>query len=136
MRTALNEEAADRDGHRSLVVAFAGFSFAGILGLVALPGDLSDRALPIWYMLISFIAYLGALNLQDYKSYRWHDHVGDALIETATLGLLLSIMSFILNSGLSLTFKIGSSILTFLVWLIDFCIRIRFNYRYLSNIRR
>jgi hypothetical protein len=135
MGKALGEGAADREGHRSLVVALAGFSFTGLLGLVALPGALTERALPIWYVLISFVAYLGALNLQDYKSHRWHDQIGDALTEIATLGLILSVVSFVLNSDLDIAFRVAATGLAVSVWLMDFVIRIVFNYQYLSACR-
>jgi hypothetical protein len=131
MSELLPDAAIDREGHRTLIVAMAGFSFAGLLALVALPGALTERQLPIWYVLISFLSYLGALNLQGYKAFRWHDHVGDALSEVASLGLIASVMAFILNSELSLAFRIVAVSMAIVAWLLDFGIRLRFLVSYL-----
>lgn len=131
MRDALSEEANDRSNHRTLIVALAGFSFTGLLGLVALPGALSERALPIWYILVSFLSYFSALNLQGYKAYRWHDQIGDALYDMASLCLIASVITYILKSELPLAFRIIATALAVIVWVIDFSIRIRSNVSYL-----
>jgi hypothetical protein len=131
MRNHLDEPANDRANHRSLIVALAGFSFAGLLALVALPGSLSERALPIWFVLISFLSYLATLNLQGYKAYRWHDQIGDALYEMAALGLIASVITFVLKSELPLAFRTIATTLAASVWLIDFIIRIRFTVEHL-----
>jgi len=127
MSEFLSEEASDRETHRSLLGTLCGFSFTGLLALVALPGDLKNRALPIWYILVSFVSYLGALNLQGYKSHRWHDQIGDALTETASLGLIASVIGFIVSSDLALGFRIFASVLSGAVWLFDFSIRFRYS---------
>jgi len=127
----LDEAAIDRTNHRSLIVALAGFSFAGLLALVALPGHLSERALPIWYVLVSFLSYLATLNLQGYKASRWHDQIGDALYEMAALGLIASVITFVLKSELPLAFRTIATVLAASVWMFDFIIRIRFTIEYL-----
>ena len=60
MGQAIPEAALDRADHRTIVFALAGFSFAGLLGLVALPGSLNERSLAIWYVLLSFLACLAS----------------------------------------------------------------------------
>jgi hypothetical protein len=133
----LSEPAIDRDNHRALIVALAGFSFAGLLGLVALPGALTEREqLPIWYVLISFLSYLGALNLQGYKARRWHDHVGDALAEIASLGLIASVMTFILKSEMASSFRCAATIIAAAAWISDFIFRLYFTVNYLITKER
>ena len=123
MGQAIPEAALDRADHRTIVFALAGFSFAGLLGLVALPGSLNERSLAIWYVLLSFLALLAVLNVQAYKSKRWHDMLGDALLECATLCLIASVVGFIAKSDLSLQFSVISVVLGAIVWLTDFIIR-------------
>lgn len=123
MSEAIPDAALDRTDHRTIVFALAGFSFAGLLGLVALPGSLSERSLAIWYVLLSFLALLAVLNLQAYKSKRWHDMLGDALLECATLCLIASVVGFIARSDLSSSFRITCVCLGAMVWLTDFIIR-------------
>ncbi len=130
MRETLDEKTIDRANHRSLIIALAGFSFAGLLGLVALPGSLLDRALPIWYILLSFLSYLAALNLQGYKAFCWHDQIGDALFEMAAIGLIASVITFVLKSELPLAFRTLATALGVIVWALDFIIRIRFTVQY------
>ena len=131
MRDVLGGPAIDRANHRTLLAALAGFSFAGLLALVALPGMLTERQLPIWYMLVSFLAYLAVLNLQGYKAVRWHDHIGDALYEIASLGLVAAILAFILKSHLALPFRIAATSIAAIVWTVDFVLRLSFTVSYL-----
>jgi hypothetical protein len=131
MGDSLPEQVTARDSHRTLLAALAGFSFAGLLGLVALPGELSTRPLPVWFMLVSFIGLLGALNLQGYKAFRWHDEIGDALMETGTLGMILSVISFIAASDLSFGLKLSSALVAATMWTADALIRVRAELSYL-----
>lgn len=133
MGDPLSELAIDRNNHRALIVALAGFSFTGLLGLVALPGSLTERALPIWYMLISFLSYLEALNLQAYKVFRWHDHVGNSFFDIASLGLITSVMAFIMKSELAFSFRLAATIIATAAWLIDFIFRLYLDFNYLRK---
>jgi len=127
------EKALDREQHRTLINALASISFAGLLGLVALPGDLEQRQLSIWFVLVSFLALLATLNVQGYKSRRWHDLTGDGLFESATLSLLASVIAFILDSGLTLSFQMACLFLAALVWASDFIFRIHFTIDFLDG---
>jgi hypothetical protein len=115
-----------------LLVALSGFSFAGLIGLVALPGDLLGRQLSIWYVLLSFLSYLAALNLQGYKALRWHDHAGDALSDIASLGLIASVLAFVLKSDFALPFRIAATSIAAVAWGLDFVLRLRFTATYLN----
>lgn len=78
------------------------------------------------------LALLAVLNLQAYKSKRWHDMLGDALLECATLCLIASVVGFIAKSDLSSPFRIASVGLGALVWLTDFVIRFKCSLEFLQ----
>jgi cell division protein FtsW (lipid II flippase) len=126
MQDWLPEESMDRESHRTLLSALAAISFGGLLGVVALPGDMRERALPIWYMLCSFLALLVALNVQGYKAKRWQEWLGDAFLESATLSLLAAVAAYILLSPLGWPFRFACVTLASLVWGVDFLVRVRF----------
>jgi hypothetical protein len=131
MRVLLPEEALQRMDHRTVFAALASISFAGLLALVVLPG-LPGRQLSIWFMLVSFLCLLAALNLQGYKVRRWHDWAGDALFEGAVLALLGAIATFVVKSDLSVVFRAAVVVFAATVWLADFCLRIYFE---IDNLR-
>ena len=131
MGEQLSDEALDRADHRTIVGALGGFSFAGLFALVALPG-MEERRLAIWFVLVSSLCLLATLNLQSYKALRWHDMVGDALLDTANLSLVAAVAVFIARSELSLAFKVASATLAFAVWISDFVIRVRLTAQFLE----
>ena len=133
MGTVLPEAALDRLDHRTVYSAFASISLAALLALVALPGDLKARQLPVWFMLVSFLLFLGALNLQTYKAKRWQDFVGDAMFEGATLALISAVIAFILVSEFPFEYKIAALTIATVVWLIDFSLRVFFAVSYLRS---
>lgn len=97
MPLLLDEKEKDREGNRSLVYAMAPLAFAALLatGVVdkAAKPDFSSQ---VYFLAVSFSAYLVALNLQAYKNRRWHDLLSDACIEIGQLGLVLSIVSLLI----------------------------------------
>lgn len=93
MQDKLLEAECDREGHRAIILPLSGFSFTGVLALIVLQKTNNlDLHLQIYYLFLSFISYLCALNIQKYKSRRWHDQIGTALYELASLSLILSII--------------------------------------------
>jgi hypothetical protein len=132
MRVHLPAESLERSDHRSVLAALASISFAGLLAIVALPGPLRERQLAVWFLLVSFLSLLAALNLQGYKARRWHDWTGDALFEGATLALVAAVAVFVVKSDLSLAFRVVTVLLAAGVWLIDFLLRVYFE---ISNLR-
>lgn len=136
MSEDLAEEETDRESHRMFIRALSGFSFSVLTGMSVVERFTYNNKqfqLPIFYLLISFLFYLSALNLQGYKYKRWHDQLGDALVDSATLSLLLSIISIIWSTNYGLGFRVSLTILTLLIWLIDHAIRLRILWRYLSQ---
>jgi hypothetical protein len=125
MREVLPEEAQERDTQRATVLGLAGFSFTAVAGLAVL--DASARPglqLSVWYVLVSFIAYVVALNLQTYKAKRWHDHLATALMEAGALSLMLTLISLLFGAKFEPWFPYLAGALAIGAWLIDHCVRL------------
>jgi len=130
------EEEQDREAHRTHILALAGFSFSGLLALVVLEvAILQGFHIAIYCLSISFLFYLFALNLQGYKSKRWHDQMATAIVEAASLALMLSVLSILHFQNFSSGFALGLSALGLFVWLLDHFLRLGYQARYLK-IRR
>lgn len=133
------EPAAEREQHRSFILVMAGFSFTGLLGLAVAPlavTDMNARAtlqhalqLPTYFLLTSFLFYMVALNLQAYKQRWWHDLLGDALIDGASLSLLSSIIVIVWHSSANVRFTIFIGVLAMAIWVGDQVIRFRLSWR-------
>lgn len=134
LRAALNAEEADVESHRAVVVALAGFSFTGLIGLIVV--DAATRTsykFAIYFLLTSFLCYLFTLNLQGYKLWRWIDVLSDAVWESASLSLILAIVQTMRASRMDSYFIAGAAALAGFVWGIDFIVRVVLFYRYLSK---
>ena len=131
MSETLAEDENDRESHRTLILALAGFSFAALLAIAVLDTTTQRFRLPTYYLLISFLSYYFALNLQGYKFSRWHDQLGDALVEAASLSLILAVMAIVWVSYPNELFTWAVSVLALGVWLADHIIRLSLSARYL-----
>lgn len=131
MLQEMSEEVTQREAHRSLILVLAGFSFSGLLA-VAMVDAATQQNLEFstYYLLVSFLFYLSALNLQDYKSHWWHDQLGDVLFESATLSLLLSVTAIIWFSSHGYLYKIIMTALASAIWLSDHGLRVYFLWSY------
>ena len=130
----LPEEQNDREAHRSLILALAGFSFSALLALVVLDATLRhDFHFAVYYLLVSFLCYFFALNLQGYKHLRWHDQVGTALMDAASLCLILAIVSIIVSAKHEKSLYLGLSGLAVFIWLLDYVIRLLLLLKYLKS---
>jgi len=94
MRETLPEEALDRDSYRTMILAFAGFSFTGLLGVAVVDSMVRylDLRMSSYFLMVSFVTFLAAYDLQGYKCFRWQDQLGDALVESARLALIFSVL--------------------------------------------
>ena len=121
----LPEPENDRAEIRSYILGLGGFSFTALVALILLaPSIQKDIQYSIYYIFLSFLSYFFALNLQGYKNKRWHDIISDALIETASLCLILTVVSLLMVSSLGQIFIYSISILALSIWLLDFIIRL------------
>lgn len=128
----LNEAEQDRESHRSHILALAGFSFTGLLALAVLDATLrQDFRYSVYYLLVSFLCYLSALNLQGYKSKRWHDQFGTAFMDSASLSLIMSIVCILHGQAFGASFANGLTVFALLVWTVDHFARIKFQDNFL-----
>lgn len=132
MQDKLSETENDREGHRAIILPLSGFSFSGVLALIVLQKTNNlNLHLQIYYLFLSFVSYLCALDIQKYKSRRWHDQVGTALYELASLSLILSIIFSLI---FFLPYHISHWVLIIFAitaWTTDHYIHLKFEYDYL-----
>lgn len=138
MKRSLETAERDSEAHRTLILALAGFSFSALLAVVVVDatttsGTRPDFHLTVFYLLISFLCYLVALNLQGYKFWGWQDWLSDALIEAASLSLLASVIALLWGSQYSLTIKVVCTVLATMAWSVDHVVRLRLMWKYLSH---
>ena len=134
MKEVLREQEIDREAHRTFMLALAGFSFSGLLAIVVLDAALrQDFHFAVYYLLLSFLCYLSAINLQSYKAKRWQDQADAALREAATLCLILSVLSILNSREFAAGFALVMTTLAILVWLIDHFLRLRFLWIFLKG---
>jgi low temperature requirement protein LtrA len=134
MKDTLSKEELDKESHRTHILTLAGFSFSGLLAIVVLDVALrQDFHFSIYYLLMSFLGYLVALNLQSYKAKRWEDQIATAFMDIASLCLILSVLSILISQKFSPGFAYPLSILAISIWLIDHWLRLRFQWKYLKE---
>lgn len=131
MPETLPEDAQERDLHRATILGLAGFSFTAAAGLAVL--DANTRAglqLPIWYVLVSFVAFTSALNLQSYKASRGQNQLAMGLIETGTLSLTLTLVTLLLGAKFASWFNYAATSLALAAWALDHIIKLRIEHCY------
>lgn len=131
MNEILSEEEQDRETNRSLIIAFAGFSFTGVIALIVLEASVKQTVKwAVYFLLVSFLSYLWALNFQGYKDVRWQDEVASALSDTGSICLVFALVSLLVNSAFPTAFVYPSSLLAVVVWTVDHVIRLCIDSRY------
>ncbi|MDH4270929.1 MAG: hypothetical protein OEW18_03020 [Candidatus Aminicenantes bacterium] len=136
-KDVLTKKKQDKESHRTYIMTLAGFSFSGLLAMVVLDTTLrQDFRFSIYYLFMSFLGYVFALNLQGYKATRWQDQLATASMDMASLCLILSILSILMTQNFSPAFVYPMSIVAILIWLIDHGLRLRFGFKYLQEKRR
>ncbi|MCJ7601648.1 MAG: hypothetical protein MUO63_09130 [Desulfobulbaceae bacterium] len=130
----LSEEEHDKEAHRNHILALSGFSFTGLLAIAVLDTTLrQDFHFAVYFLLISFLSYFFSLNMQGYKSTRFHDQFATALMDSASLSLILSIVSIINTKAFHPEFALWVSGLAIFVWAADHLIRLRIQWKYLNT---
>ena len=134
MEEHLEEAELDRDAHRNVILPLAGFSFTGVVGLIVLDPKLRlNYKIAIFYLMISFLTYLFSLNIQGYKTKRWHDLLSTGVMESGSLSLILAACYLI---GTQEFGEIYAAVLIFIslgAWLTDHIIRLSIQWRYLKE---
>lgn len=132
MSEVLSEDEQDREAHRALILAFAGFSFTGVTALIVLEPTVQQNLRDaVFFLLVSFLTYLWALNIQGYKAARWHGEAAAALAETGSLSLVLALISLLITSEFESAFVSLTGFLALGVWTIDHVTRLRIDWCYL-----
>lgn len=126
MHESLSVEEQQQEEHRTVILALAGFSFTAALALPAYGVSAGvDVLLPTFYVVLSFLCYLAALNAQAYKYTRWHDQIASGLADVASFCLLAATI------GMASLLKPPRPYLYFLVfaacavWGVDLVTRVR-----------
>lgn len=132
---AIPEEENDRDSHRTLILALAGFSFTGLIGIAVVDATIQTHLeYAVYFLFVSFLSFFFSLNLQGYKFRRWHDQLSDALIEAATLSLMACIAVIALKIYPATFVAYFIAISAALVWGLDFLLRISRMAKYLKAV--
>ena len=136
MTNSLGKEELDKESHRTYILAMAGFSFSGLLAMVVLDASLrQDFHFAVYYLLISFLSYLVSLNLQSYKALLWQDQLATTFMDSASLCLILAVLSILNSQNHVKKFAYALTIIAFSVWLIDHVIRLKIRWRFLIKKR-
>jgi hypothetical protein len=137
MKTPLREEEMQRETHRSMITALAGFSFTALMGLVVVQGVTKLGLAPaILSLLWSFLAYMFALNLQGYKFTRGRDMISDALMDSASLALLIAVSLVLWATDVGWEYKTLVFATSGVVWSLDHALRLKYTWQYLQGTSR
>lgn len=135
MGNILSEDEQDREAHRAPILAFAGFAFTGVVALAVLEPTIKQSVhRAVFFLLVSFLAYMWAFNAQGYKGRRWEGEMASALGDVGSLCIILALVDLLATSNLGLRFVVGSSILAFAVWGLDHGIRLALDASYLGDL--
>ncbi len=122
-------------GHQSLDATFIGFSFTALTALTIVDARIGlDLLMPSYTLLISFLAYLSAFNLQKYLIFGWQTYLYDTFIDIGALSLLLAVASVIVLSGAPSTAKYALASLAIAVWFIDHVVTLQLSYLVQKNL--
>jgi ABC-type spermidine/putrescine transport system permease subunit I len=135
MKIAIPEEAQARNEQRATVLSLAGFSFTVVSAIVLLDNNSEHKMkLAVWFVLVSFVVFLAAANLQSYKSVFIDTMIYSALVEIGTLSLSLALAALICRTSYDDNFK--TLVISFMlsVWVIDHVIRLRIEESILSSL--
>ena len=131
----LGEDELDRQAHRGVILSLSGFSFTAVIALVLLDSTTQlNLELPVYYVLLSFVASFAALNIQSYKSTRWQDQLSTALYELTTLSLVLTLALIVFRGPFTTCLKSILVAIVLLPWLLDHVIRLRLQAQHLQRL--
>lgn len=107
------------ESNRALLVGFLSLTFAGLLAVTIADAKLKlTQPLPVYFILISFLFYYSAYNLQAYTYRRWVYHLSETMITAAAMSLMLCIASTAWLYGSNINKRLIASVVS-LVWFSD-----------------
>jgi len=125
MRDALTNEEAAQEGRRVLILTLMGFSFAAYFLLVieaVKPDTKADLLLGVFYMFVSFVAFLLAYLIDQYRYLRWLDELAYNLSEVGRFTLLASSVAVLWETEFPDPLKDAISVIAALGWVLNFAI--------------
>ncbi len=130
----LPNEAQDRNAHRTHIMTLAGFTFSALLAVALLEKTIiPNLQFALYYLLISFLFFVSAYNIQGYKEYLWQDQLATALTESATLSLICSVIAILILKKDTIPYIFFIIVLAAFIWLSDHCLRVFFLCKQLSK---
>ena len=116
-----------RESTKSFVLALDGLSFTGVIAIAVVDSvNQVNFRIPVFYLLISFLCYLIAFNIQDYKFSVARDVWSNILIDIATLSLVCTAVTVVFLAGYGVVFQSVVLIVALTGWLADHIVRIRY----------
>ena len=126
MAESLESNEQQQDEHRTVILALSGFSFTAALALPAYGVSATvDVLLPTFYVVLSFLCYVGALNMQAYKYARWNDQVASGLADVASFCLLAATIGMVSLLSPPPLYFLFLALVAFVVWASDVYVRMR-----------
>lgn len=133
MSEELPEAAQERDVVRAFILSLAGFSFTAVAGFAVLDATVRIKLqLPTWYVLVSFVFYISALNLHSYKFRRWHSQFATAFVEVGTFSLTLALVAVLFTAAFDCWFQILATCIMLGAWALDHIYRLNLDRKYLN----
>lgn len=130
----LTIEAQDRNTHRTHIMTFAGFTFSALLAVALLEKTIIPNLhYTLYYLLISFLFFVFAYNIQGYKDYLWQDQLATALTESATLSLICSVIAILIMKKDRIPYTNPIIVLAAFIWVSDHFLRVLFFCNQLSK---
>src|SRR5205814_2163842 len=77
----------------------------------------------VFYLLISFLCYLIALNIQDYKFFLTREQISSTLIDIATLSLICTAVAVVFVANYGMAFRVVVIVIALAGWIIDLAVR-------------
>ena len=128
----------DTDRHRSVLGILAGFAFTGIAAIAVLKTvDQKELGLEIslYYLIVSFLCYLMALNLESYKIFVYHYLLGNLLTDMADLAFLCCVLSFVNKIGFSETGRWIFFVIVIGIWFLHYAYLIWLQFQGMGSLR-
>ncbi|HQR52450.1 MAG TPA: hypothetical protein PLZ79_04210 [Burkholderiales bacterium] len=118
MKKALTPERWNPARSRTVSLSMAGFSFTGVVGIAVLQESIQKTLeLPMYYLVLSFLCYLCAANLESYKFFVSRQMISHALTESASLSLTCAVVSVVFLGGYGQPFTLILLAIAVVGWL-------------------
>lgn len=126
----LSPEEKQLDEYRTIILGLMTISFAGLVALAIVDSKFSVVQLKSFYfMLVSFLGLYFALTIQSYKIFDWHERLGAALFDSATLSLFLALVAIFTSVEKLQPYRISGAAVILSAWLVDHSVRLFYEFK-------